>query len=323
VKATVRILAFVLATGLAIPLAHARKAAPSAAAKAHFKQGRAYQEAGAYADAIKEYEQAYALAPLPDLLYNIGQCHRLGGDKLKAIAAYQRYLAAAPEDGALAEEARNHVAALKLKLQVEEAEAAKRRALEEAEAAKRRAKELEEGRVQAAAEAYRRVQREQAERERQAKAAAEAARQRELEAKVRQAAADREYRKRVKEAGKRGGLALRITGGVATGLAALMLVPGIIATVEYFERESRLRDWDKSGTRWSAEQDKRLHGLNTCRHLMFAFYSVTGVLLATGIVTGELGAWQRRRAKRAVRRPVTVLPQIGPDGGGLLVQGRF
>ena len=148
-------------TGAAVALAQPRASRPStkalATAKSHFKQGKAYQEAGAYADAIKEYERAFQLAPLPELLYNIGQCQRLVGEKQKAIAAYQRYLDRV-SDGDLADEARAHVAALKLKIQVEESEIARRKALEEAEAARRRAREMEEARRKAEEEATRRLQ---------------------------------------------------------------------------------------------------------------------------------------------------------------------
>jgi tetratricopeptide (TPR) repeat protein len=92
-------------------IAHADEPSPEVKrqAKAHFKQGRAYQDAGAFDDAIKEYQTAYQLVPLPELLFNIGQAYRLKGDKQSALAAYRRFLEAAPEANG-SDEARVHVA---------------------------------------------------------------------------------------------------------------------------------------------------------------------------------------------------------------------
>jgi tetratricopeptide (TPR) repeat protein len=158
-----------LIAALSVVLLHTAHAAPSESAKqkarSHFRQGKAYQDAGAYDDAVREYEAAYKLAPLPQLLFNIGQAQRLKGDKQKALEAYQRFLAAAPDDP-FADEARTHVATIKLKIEVEENEAARKRAEQEAQAAKQRADE----------EARKRS--EEAEAARRQLAEAEAARQR-------------------------------------------------------------------------------------------------------------------------------------------------
>ena len=45
---------------------------------------------------IKEYQAAYDLAPLPELLFNLGQVYRLKGDKQKALDHYGKYLVVAP-----------------------------------------------------------------------------------------------------------------------------------------------------------------------------------------------------------------------------------
>jgi tetratricopeptide (TPR) repeat protein len=47
---------------------------------------------GKFNDAASEYEQVYELHPEASLLYNIGQCHRLGGDLDKALFFYRSYL---------------------------------------------------------------------------------------------------------------------------------------------------------------------------------------------------------------------------------------
>src|SRR5207249_4980149 len=101
---------------------------------------KAFQDAGAYDDAIREFEAAFRLAPLPLLQFNIGQAQRLKGDKARAIEAYQRFLEVVP-DGALSDEARANVATLKLKIEVEQAEAARKHAEEETQAARKRLEE--------------------------------------------------------------------------------------------------------------------------------------------------------------------------------------
>jgi tetratricopeptide (TPR) repeat protein len=89
-------------------------------AKAHFRQAKAYQEAGAFARAVDEYKAAYDLDPRPELLFNIAQAYRLAGDKAQALDHYRRYLVAQP-DGKGAEEARVLVAELQRQLDDETA----------------------------------------------------------------------------------------------------------------------------------------------------------------------------------------------------------
>ena len=115
-----RILTLALALGV---LAQSALAQPSpdavTKAKSHFKQGKAYQDAGAFDEAIAEYQKAYELAPLPDLLFNIGQAYRLKGDKRQALAFYQQFLDGKPE-GAGADEARTWVAQLTVDIKKED-----------------------------------------------------------------------------------------------------------------------------------------------------------------------------------------------------------
>ena len=81
------------------------------AAKAHFKQGKAFMDAGAYTSAVDEYRAAYELDHRPEMLFNIAQAYRLAELKPQAIEYYQKYLDAQPE-GVGADEARRHVATL-------------------------------------------------------------------------------------------------------------------------------------------------------------------------------------------------------------------
>lgn len=61
----------------------------SAAAK-HFEQRE-------YAKAVAEFEAAYAIEPRPEVLYNLAQALRLGGDCRRAIASYEAFLASTPD----------------------------------------------------------------------------------------------------------------------------------------------------------------------------------------------------------------------------------
>src|SRR5262245_52909777 len=52
------------------------KAARRAEAKAAFGRGNTAYNLGKYAEAIVEFENAYAGSRLPDILFNLGQCYR-------------------------------------------------------------------------------------------------------------------------------------------------------------------------------------------------------------------------------------------------------
>jgi hypothetical protein len=68
-------------------------------------RGRAFHDAGDYANAIAAFTQAYVMAPSPALLFNLAQAYRLQGNCDDAALMYRLYLAAGPTpDGrALAE----------------------------------------------------------------------------------------------------------------------------------------------------------------------------------------------------------------------------
>ena len=66
----------------------ARAASPEAEkeARAHFQAGEARFKAGAFDEALAEYQQGYDAKPLPGFLVNIAQCQRRLGDLKRARA---------------------------------------------------------------------------------------------------------------------------------------------------------------------------------------------------------------------------------------------
>lgn len=84
-------------------------------AAAHYKQGKAFFDAGAYDKAIDEYQKAYALDRLPSHLFNIGNAYELKGELALAIAQFERFLAV-EGSGPRAVDARNHIATATAKL---------------------------------------------------------------------------------------------------------------------------------------------------------------------------------------------------------------
>jgi hypothetical protein len=85
---------FVLATVLAWPAATLAQPAPGSSKEAgeHFRKAEAADKAARYADAISEYEAAYAIAPKPDVLFNIAVDQEKLGQLAEAADTFQRYL---------------------------------------------------------------------------------------------------------------------------------------------------------------------------------------------------------------------------------------
>lgn len=66
-------------------------------ARAHFEAGRAYYDQARYDDAVREFEQAYALSQRPELLLNTSQAHERALRYDQAIASAERYLSVVPD----------------------------------------------------------------------------------------------------------------------------------------------------------------------------------------------------------------------------------
>jgi tetratricopeptide (TPR) repeat protein len=66
-------------------------------AKAHFLAGQSYYEQASYADALKEFGEAFRISHRPALLYNIARCYEGMGQLDKAVENLQSYLQATPQ----------------------------------------------------------------------------------------------------------------------------------------------------------------------------------------------------------------------------------
>ncbi len=63
-----------------------------ARAKAYFDEGQADFKLGRFEEALDEYTHAYEILPLPDLLFNIAQCHRNLQNYARALFFLEGYL---------------------------------------------------------------------------------------------------------------------------------------------------------------------------------------------------------------------------------------
>jgi tetratricopeptide (TPR) repeat protein len=97
-RGVVGVLVLVLSTGIARADEDSQ-----ALARAHFITGKSYFAQDRYADALKEFEEAYRLSKRPGFLYNIGVCHEHLGHINEAIDAFERYLVESPEASERAE----------------------------------------------------------------------------------------------------------------------------------------------------------------------------------------------------------------------------
>src|SRR5450631_874234 len=62
-----------------------------------FTQGQELYRAGDFAGALSAFKSAEDARPSPVTQYNIGRCYERLGQPAEAVAAYERYLAEAPD----------------------------------------------------------------------------------------------------------------------------------------------------------------------------------------------------------------------------------
>jgi tetratricopeptide (TPR) repeat protein len=68
----------------------------AAEARDHFRKGEKLFALGKFAEALTHYEAAYEAQPMPELLFNIGQCHRNLKNYDQAIFSFEKYLREKP-----------------------------------------------------------------------------------------------------------------------------------------------------------------------------------------------------------------------------------
>jgi tetratricopeptide (TPR) repeat protein len=89
-------LAICLACAASAPVASAD--VPSMrAAKRHYDRGQKLFALQKFEEALDQFQKAFDAKPIPDFLFNIGQCHRNLGDYDAAIFSFKRYLKLDPE----------------------------------------------------------------------------------------------------------------------------------------------------------------------------------------------------------------------------------
>jgi tetratricopeptide (TPR) repeat protein len=91
-----RLLFAVLVVALAARSAAADDTA-TRTARRHFERGEQLYALTRFSEALDEYQRAFDARPIPDFLFNIGQCYRNLGDYDSAIFSYRKYLTLAPD----------------------------------------------------------------------------------------------------------------------------------------------------------------------------------------------------------------------------------
>lgn len=67
------------------------------AARRHFERGEKLFALGKFDRALEEYQEAFDAKPIPDFLFNIGQCYRNLGDYDQAVFSFKKYLKLEPD----------------------------------------------------------------------------------------------------------------------------------------------------------------------------------------------------------------------------------
>src|SRR5262245_62726990 len=116
----VRVFAVTLVLAAAAPAREAAAASEAErTARSHFQAGEAHFKAGAFDEALKEYQAGYDAKPLPGFLVNIAQCQRRLGDLKTARATYQKFVLVAP-DSPLVPQVRSMIAEIDALLEKEQ-----------------------------------------------------------------------------------------------------------------------------------------------------------------------------------------------------------
>jgi tetratricopeptide (TPR) repeat protein len=88
--------AICLACVASVRVAYAEDAAMRSA-KRHYERGQKLFALQKFDEALDQFQQAFDAKPIPDFLFNIGQCHRNLGDYEAAVFSFKRYLKLDPD----------------------------------------------------------------------------------------------------------------------------------------------------------------------------------------------------------------------------------
>jgi tetratricopeptide (TPR) repeat protein len=89
-------LAVAIAPGAFVSIAHADDPAERAA-KRHYDRGRRLFDLQKFQEALEQFQKAYDAKPIPDFLFNIGQCQRNLGELDAAVFSFKKFLKLDPE----------------------------------------------------------------------------------------------------------------------------------------------------------------------------------------------------------------------------------
>jgi tetratricopeptide (TPR) repeat protein len=89
-------LAVSVAPGAFVPVAHADDPAERAS-KRYYDRGRRLFDLQKFDEALEQFQKAYDAKPIPDFLFNIGQCQRNLGDYEAAVFSFKKFLKLDPE----------------------------------------------------------------------------------------------------------------------------------------------------------------------------------------------------------------------------------
>ncbi len=95
---TAAVVRVMLAVAMLLALVRGASAedAETRVAKRYFEKGQKLFALGKFDQALEEYQAAYDAKPIPDILFNIGQCYRNLGDFEAAIFSFKKYLKLTP-----------------------------------------------------------------------------------------------------------------------------------------------------------------------------------------------------------------------------------
>lgn len=263
-----------------------------AAAKEHYKRGRAHHDLGQYDQAAAEYLASYELSRAPKLLFNVAQVYRLGRSKAKAIEYYQQYIALEPR-GDLALLSKTLLDELRQTLAEEEAA----RRAEEARAAEQAERVARAREVERQAEEVRR-----AEEERRAEATrqAEEARRAELTRKL-----AAEQNARTVKARR-----IRWVGLASAGAGVVAFGAGTLLGIEIQGIQSELEDvseWEPTYTSLHKQGERT-------EQAMLTTYAAGAAALIVGGVVYYIGHAMDRDIPS---RSASVVPVVGSTSAGL------